>query len=397
LDFISYETIFTPMRATDGDRLLSLPRKFMEILYTPFISRDEEAKVVTLALISKEHVVLVGEPGTAKSAIARRAAELLKAKFFSYLLTKYTEPAELFGALDVNMLRQGVYRRITKDKLPESEIAFLDEIFNANSAILNSLLTLLNERVIYDGYNTIKVPLRTLIGASNRVPDEPELEALYDRLLLRHYAKPVGEEVWKQLLDSSWELEFSDKWKVPEPILTTEDLDRMYSMIPDVDIGPVKNKLLKLFLMLEEKGIHMSDRRKGKTLKVVSAHSILNGRLKATEEDLVVLKYVAPREIDDFEKVAALLAEELKTPIKYMKELNEIYTNIKEASKYVDTSNDSDPRLVELIRSLKATRERVISLGREGGDPKVEEFSNQVVAEIDRLLERVARKLGIYP
>jgi len=94
-------------------------------------------------------------------------------------LTKYTEPAELFGGLDINALREGKYRRITKDRLPESEIAFLDEIFNANSAILNALLSLLNERVIYDGYNVIRTPLRTLIGASNRVPDEPELEALY--------------------------------------------------------------------------------------------------------------------------------------------------------------------------------------------------------------------------
>ncbi|TRM79695.1 AAA family ATPase, partial [Sulfolobus sp. A20-N-F6] len=151
--------------------LLELPKKFMEELSAPFIGREEEAKVIVLALLSKEHVILIGEPGTAKSALARRAAELLNAKFFMYLLTKYTEPAELFGALDINALREGQYKRITKDRLPESQIAFLDEIFNANSAILNALLSLLNERVIYDGYNVIRVPLRTLISASNRVPD----------------------------------------------------------------------------------------------------------------------------------------------------------------------------------------------------------------------------------
>lgn len=149
--------------------------------------------------------------------------------------------------------------------------------------------------------------------------------------------------------------------------------------------------------MLEEKGIHLSDRRKGKVLKVVSAHAILNSRLKATEEDLIVLKYIAPREIDDFEKVAALLSEELKTPIKYMKELNEIYNNIKEAAKYVEAANESDPRLIELIRSLRATRDRIVALGKESGDEKVEEFSKEVLSEIDKLIEKVARKLGIYP
>jgi MoxR-like ATPase len=378
------------------NRLLELPKKFLESLSSPFVGREEEAKVITLALITKEHVSLIGEPGTAKSALARRAAEILNAKFFMYLLTKYTEPAELFGALDINALKQGVYKRITKDKLPESELAFLDEIFNANSAILNALLSLLNERVIYDGYNVIKVPLRTLISASNRVPDEPELEALYDRLLLRHYARPIGEDLWKSLLDSAWELEFSDKWKVTSPVMSIQDLDAIYSMLTEVDLSSVKSKLLKLFAMLEEKGIHLSDRRKGKVLKLVAAHSLLNGRLRASEEDLIVLKYIAPKEIDDFEKVSALLSEELKTPIKYMRELNEIYNNIKEAGKYVDSASESDPRLIDLIRTLRATRDRVIALGKESGEEKVEQFSREVSSEIDKLLEKVAKKLGIY-
>ncbi|MGC9105793.1 MAG: AAA family ATPase [Thermoprotei archaeon] len=380
----------------EENKVLTLPKRFVEALKEPFVGREEEAKIVALALMTKEHAILIGEPGTAKSALVRRAAELLNAKFFMYLLTKYTEPAELFGALDINALKQGVYRRITKDKLPESEIAFLDEIFNANSAILNALLSLLNERVIYDGYNVIKTPLRTLIAASNRVPDEPELEALYDRLLLRHFTKPVGEDKWAELVQAAWELEFTSKWVVKEPIMTVGDLDLVYASLSKVDMAPIRNKMLRLFMMLEEKGIHLSDRRKGKVMKLAAAHALLNGRLRAEEEDLIVLKYIAPREQDDFEKVAALLSEELKTPIRYMKELNEILTNVKETQKFVESTPENDPRLIELIRSFKMARERVISLGRESGDDKVERYAQEVVAEIDNLLEKIAKKLGIY-
>ncbi|MEM0282636.1 MAG: AAA family ATPase, partial [Desulfurococcaceae archaeon] len=166
--------------------------RFKSELEKPFIGRGEEALVITLALMTSEHVVLIGEPGTAKSALARRAADLLRARFFKYLLTKYTEPDELFGSLDILAFKVGKYVRVTKNKLPEAEIAFLDEIFNASSAILNTLLTLLNERVIYDGYNEISVPLWTLISASNTVPEEQEYQALYDRFLFRQFVKPVS-------------------------------------------------------------------------------------------------------------------------------------------------------------------------------------------------------------
>jgi len=372
---------------------LELPKKFLNELSYPFVSREEEAKVITLALLSREHVLLIGEPGTAKSALARRAAELINARFFKYLLTKYTEPAELFGPLDINALKEGVYRRITRGKLPEAEIVFLDEIFNANSAILNALLSILNERILYDGYTEIPVPLWTLISASNRIPDEPELEALYDRLLLRHYIKPVEENRWEDLLDASWKIE-TYKIPTPKPVMSMSDLKKLYEIVLNVNLKPIKSKLLRLYAIFEEKGLHVTDRRKGKALKVIAAHAVLSGRDVAYEEDLIVLKYVIPRDLDDFDRVSAILAEELKTPAKYIRELNDIYINVDEISRFVEEANDYDPRLVELLRNLNITKDRVIAMMNETTNSEVKKLAEEVLRKLDRTLDLIARKLG---
>ncbi len=372
---------------------LELPRKFMVELAYPFVGREEEAKVLTLALLAREHVLLVGEPGTAKSALARRAAELLNVRFFKYLLTRYTEPAELFGPLDIKGLQEGVYKRITRGKLPEAEIAFLDEVFNANSAILNALLSILQERVLYDGYTEIRVPLWTMIGASNRIPDEPELEALYDRMLLRHFTRPVEENKWSELLDAAWNIE-SGKIPVPQPIMGLAELKQLHQTVLEVDYQPVKTKLIKLYAIFEEKGVHLTDRRKGKALKVIAANAVLSGRTIASEEDLIVLKYVAPRDEDDLDKVLAIIAEELKTPAKYLRELADIENNTRELARIIEGIPEYDPRLVEVHRNLRIARERVLELARESGNEQVETRAQEVVYEIDTLLEKVSRKLG---
>ncbi|ADM28246.1 ATPase associated with various cellular activities AAA_5 [Ignisphaera aggregans DSM 17230] len=376
---------------------LSIPSRILNELTKPFVGREEEAKVILLALLTKEHVVLIGEPGTAKSALIRRVAQILNMKCFTYLLTKYTEPAELFGPLDINALKDGKYVRITSNKLPEAEIVFLDEVFKANSAILNTLLTIMNERLFYDGYTEMRVPLWSLFGASNEVPEDPELEAMYDRFLLRHYVKPLPEDMWKDLLRYSWNIE---RYGYPKPEVTVskETLEKIHEAVMMVDFTNIEGKLLKLFSVLESKNIHLTDRRKGKALKVIAAHSVLNGRLVASEEDLIVLKFVAPHDIEDFERVNIILSEELKTAYRYLRELEEILISVKEVGNYISTfptinSRFVEYRLLEIYRDLESTRDRVISMTRETNDEKVHRKAMEVIENINDVIEKIKQKI----
>ena len=367
---------------------------FLMKLEEPFVGRHEEALVLTLALMSGEHVVLIGEPGTAKSALARRASELIKARFFKYLLTKYTEPSEIIGPLDIKALKEGEYKRITRGKLPEADIAFLDEIFNANSAMLNGLLSIMQERVIYDGYTEIHVPLWSLIAASNRVPEEIELEALYDRFLYRHYIKPLEIEYWDKLLDASWNLE-RGLYSRPEPVTDINTVKRIARTVLEVDLSRVKPLLVKLFVAMHEKGIHITDRRKGRIMKSVAAYALLNGRKQAIEDDLIVLKYTVPRDIEDFDKINIILTEELKTKDRIMRELEEIKNNIQSARKAVEKLQTFDPKLIDYYRSLKTTRNRITNLVKDIEDQEVIREAQELIEIIDDIIQEIMMKLNM--
>ncbi len=375
--------------------------KFLMELHSPFVGREEEARVITLSLLAREHTVFIGEPGVAKSALVRRAAELLNAKFFKYLLTRFTEPAELFGPLDIKALEEGRYVRITADKLPEAEIAFLDELFKANSAILNALNSLLQERIIYDGYSEMKVPIWSLFGASNEVPDDPEVDALYDRFVIRHFISPLSENYWRDLLLKSWEIEKSLYFEGGLPgvkALDIQDLRKYHERVLAVDIEPALNKMIKLFGIFESRGIHVTDRRKGKAVKLVAANAVLEGRNTATENDLTVLKYVIPRDWDELDKVNTILSDELKTPYKYHRELIEIRNNVKEVRNYVSSLQGVESKYVEsrfriILRDLEITKDRVLALLKECNDERVQRLGDETLTLIDETIEILKRRL----
>src|SRR5215210_1910357 len=174
------------------EKLAAIEREFgAEVL-----EREEVVRSMILALIAGEHVLLLGPPGTAKSRMARSLCERISgASYFYACLNRSSLPDEVFGPLMLSALREDRFERNTQGMLPEAEVAFVDEVFKSNSAVLNGMLPILNERVYKNGASATLVPLQMAICASNEMPeDREELGALYDRLLLRHLVSPVRDE-----------------------------------------------------------------------------------------------------------------------------------------------------------------------------------------------------------
>jgi MoxR-like ATPase len=141
------------------DTVARLRREVIDVLKQRFVGRDEVIDLIALAVVAGEHLFLLGPPGTAKSALIRQFASLVEGRYFEYMLTRFSEPNEIFGPIDLVRLREGTVATVTSGMLPEAEFVFLDELFNANSAILNNLLTVLNERVYRRGAETHSLPL----------------------------------------------------------------------------------------------------------------------------------------------------------------------------------------------------------------------------------------------
>jgi MoxR-like ATPase len=170
-------------------------KNIREELQQSFLERGDLIDGALCALLCSQHILIIGPPGTAKSMLADETCRRITgAGYFQWLLTRFTTPEEVFGAVSLKALEEDDYRRVTVHKLPEAHIAFLDEIFKANSSILNAILTLINERLFHNGKSITAVPLLTLFGASNELPEDDELMALYDRFLLRFVVGYIAED-----------------------------------------------------------------------------------------------------------------------------------------------------------------------------------------------------------
>lgn len=284
-----------------------LRRHAVEPLKSRYVGRDEVVDLIALAVVAGEHLFLYGPPGTAKSALVRSFAEAVRCRYFEYLLTRFSEPNEVFGPIDLAKLRDGTVATVTTGMLPEAEFAFLDELFNANSAILNNLLTVLNERVYRRGAEAHRLPLVSLFSASNSLPDDDALQALFDRFLVRCRVEPLPRASLPSLLAAGWALERGDAPPTPAEGPTADDLRELSRRARDVDLSAVTDAYADAVLKVRDLGVALTDRRAVKLLKLLAASAVLCDRDAANISDLWVLRYVWDRE-EQIAPLAALVA-----------------------------------------------------------------------------------------
>lgn len=254
------------------------------------IEREEQIKIALLAVISGENILFVGPPGTGKSQLTRRIAKVFKnTDYFEYLLTKFTTPEELFGPISIKELENDKFHRNTESYLTDSDIVFLDEVFKANSAILNSLLTIMNEKIYHNGYQRETIKTKSILGATNELPkDEYELDALYDRFLFREKIDYIKNTKALMFLSED-EPSFKEEEKID-----IQDFSKFYDNLDEVILSDdIAEKILKIKnKIFVELGETISDRRLVKVIKILKVSALTSNRKKINVFDLLLLNYL---------------------------------------------------------------------------------------------------------
>jgi MoxR-like ATPase len=356
-------------------------KAFRDTLGASLIERESEIEAALIGLIAREHVLLVGPPGTAKSALANGVTHAIAgAKAFTILLTKFTTPEELFGPIKLSALKADRYERATDGYLPTAEIVFIDEIWKASSAILNTLLTALQERVFDNGGKREPIPLRLSIAASNEWPsaeDGQELGAIFDRYLIRRVVRPVSPSNRAKLL-------YSILPRV-ERVIGLDTIDAAADAAASLSVSDeAQTAMSKILDELAAAGIRPGDRRSRKAIGIARACAWLDGAKEvgaAHLEALADVLWSSPEQIEKTAEIVTRIANPVGAALaELLREVDEIVTAAdagdnsakmtaikkmegceKKAAKLVDgfKTPAGSARAAELVKHVKNERIRI--------------------------------------
>jgi MoxR-like ATPase len=363
-------------------------KKLSVHLESGLVGRRDHARMLLLAAVAGENAILFGPPGTAKSLLARRLKDCFAddVRYFECLLTKFSMPEEVFGPVSLKGLEQDIFRRVYDRYMPGAGVAFIDETFKANSAILNSMLTILNEREFDTGNERIQVPLRCVVGASNEMPKEAELEALYDRFIIRMRVDRLQDEQLALYLTSTAEY-------VPpatEIRLTKADLDEVAKAAKTLPVeAPVIELLTELREWCQGKGIKISDRRLGKIKRLLQVAAATSGRDSTGLADAWVVRHCA---WDDFttdhaEKLADWLDSRIDKQQHNLSGLRALVDAEKKAyaAKAKTQKKDADGRLIY----LSATGMETLEASVEGYAYSAKDDNNGLLYSADEIKDKL--------
>lgn len=367
-------------------------RDIEDYLRSRLFEREDAIRGCLLALLAREHMLVLGPPGTGKSDMVRELERTLGLRRFEWLLTKFSVPEEIVGPVSVKAMQEDRYCRITIGKLPEAEIAFIDECFKASSAILNTMLAIMNERVFHNDGQPVKVPLQSLFGASNEVPqgdDESALQAFMARFLLRYQVNYLVEQAnFLAMLD----LQEPTQW----PTMTQAELAAAQQAVAQVVVPQeVKEAIFALRKELADQGIVISDRQWHRSVKVLRASAFLDGRAQVdVARDFDVYCHICwtdPSQqrtvVKTVRRVADPLAERV---LELLEEAQELYDGV--MAKRGGDEKAVTAAAVEANSKLRRILKELAAVASRGG-PVAQAKAREAHARVDDLNRTMAHEL----
>lgn len=360
-----------------NDTLFTKLQNFRGALNASTLEREFVIDGLLATLLSKQNAFLLGVPGTGKSDLVRNICRGINgANYFGYLLTPTTDPSEVFGPVAVTKLLKDEYTRDITGYLPDAHIGFLDELFRGSSAILNSLLTLLNERTFNNGKTVVETPIQSIVAATNSWPDEESLQAFADRFLFRPTVDVLKKPVSKRKLDE-WALGLVARPEVGNH-LTLKELQQLQQAANDITVSEeFLDRFSNVWEMLASRNITISDRRRVQILKFLKAWALVQGDdelyaehlhnslihiVYQTREDQDTIKEVLEQEIPTADRVfndakraaAGIMAEYTAHAHKYkakgLGDLNDFVVNLRKYHKDMQTVRDKVGEILDGTR-----------------------------------------------
>ncbi|HVT08777.1 MAG TPA: AAA family ATPase [Polyangia bacterium] len=390
-------TALAPALDAEALRIGHKLREVGRALDARYLDKAELVRLLLVTLVAGEHMLIVGPPGTAKSALVRHLARLIDARYFEYLLTRFSEPNEIFGPIDIKAFREGVYLRRVDAMLPDADIVFLDEIFKSNSAILNALLSILNERRFFTGSASIKVPLSSLFGATNEVPNDDALGAVFDRFLVRASSDNLDSFHFHGLVERGIRAEIEalvgQSEPAVRPLVTLAEIRALQARLATLLQFPEEflARYKSLCFQIRSEGVTLSDRRIVKLLKLCAASAVLDGRAAVDDGDLFVLRHVwnSVDQIPICDEIVAPVLErhrqehpEARAAGPRARDLDGILVELGAIrSLLLGGTPLSDVQLFSQLRNLQDIRAALQTIGTD--------TAQSMAAEVDRLLEGV--------
>ena len=344
-----------------------------------YLDREQEIHGLSLATLSKSHIEFLGPPGNAKSMLVRDFSEYLSADYFSWLMTKFTSPDELFGPVSIKGLKEDHYQRVTTGKLPEAQIVYLDEIYKASSAILNALLSLLQERIFHNNGAIMHCPLHFCVATSNEIPDEDEgLTALRDRFPLRYNPGYIQD---KDTFLSLLSLHHGDKYVQP---IESDNLSTCIAEVAALVLSDeARESIALVWERLRDENVLNSDRRYKQLVGIMAAESWMMGEDSVVADSLMVAEHVLWNKPDDIKTVKQVVRASINPSLAVA---NEILGAANEAMQDLEGDYVPTEEMLNVTKQLDYMIEEIAELTQS---PQVAQIKQKLSDHRRRLVERM--------